>query len=163
MAALKGRCFMSDARHIHVRDEDLELYLLERLETGKTPVLESHLAECDICATKLSSVAFFDQLVELSRKQAISAQAENRREQRISTQDPGILQKINPFSPDRISIQIIDISKGGMQVKTPSPLEPGTMVKVRMKGTIAFGEVRHSRAYGYSFRAGILLYDAFQI
>jgi hypothetical protein len=150
---------MSDIRLMHVRDEDLELYLLERLDEDRKPALESHLAGCRVCATKLSSVTFFDQLIELSRRQAVSSRTENRREPRISTQDSGVLQKINPFSADRLSVQIIDISKGGMQVNAPSSLEPGTMVKVRMKGTIAFGEVRHCRVYGYSYRAGILLYD----
>ncbi len=154
---------MCDARSNHVRDEDLELYLLERLEKGQTPSLESHLAECGVCATKLSSVAFFDQLVELSRKQAASAQIDKRREPRVSTQDPGVLQKINPFSSDRLPIEILDISKGGMKVHVTSALEPGTMVKVRLKSMIAFGEVRHCKMVNHSYHSGIQLYDVFQI
>ena len=153
---------MPDVR-THVRDEELERYFWERLEKGRTLALESHLAECEACATKLSSVAFFDQLVELSRKQAASAQIEKRREPRISTQDPGVLQKINPFSPDRLSIQIVDISKGGMKVNMASALEPGTMVKVRLKSVLVFGEVRHCRTVNNSYHSGIQLYDAFQI
>jgi hypothetical protein len=148
---------------MHVSDEELELYLLERLEKGQTPTLESHLANCRVCATKLSSVAFFDQLVDMSRKQAAAAPTEKRREPRISTEDPGLLQKINPFSPDRVPIQIVDVSKGGMKVKAPNSLEIGTMVKVRLKTVIAFGEVRHCRAVGDSYHAGIQLYDTFRI
>src|SRR5580700_9690527 len=101
---------------MHVSDEELELYLLERLEKSQTRTLEFHLANCGVCATKLSSVTFFDQLVDMSRKQAAFGPTDKRREPRISTDDPGVLQKINPFSPDRMPIQIVDISKGGMRV-----------------------------------------------
>lgn len=145
---------------MHVRDEDLELYLLERLEKSQTPTLESHLASCGVCAAKLSSVAFFDHVVQLSEKQAVSARTEKRREPRTATDDPGLLQRIVPFSPDLLPIRIVDVSKGGMQVSASTSLEPGTMVKVRLKGVIAFGEVRHCRTVGDSYRAGIQLYDA---
>jgi hypothetical protein len=148
---------------MHVRDEDLELYLLERLEKSQTPTLESHLAECKVCAAKLSSVAFFDQFVQLSQKHADSARMEKRREPRIATDDAGVLQTINPFSPHHVHIRILDISKGGMRVSAPNSLERGTMVKVRLKGTISFGVVRHCRAVSGSYQAGIQVYEASRI
>lgn len=148
---------------MHIRDEDLELYLLERLEKGQTPILESHLAECKLCAGKLSSVAFFDQFVQLSQKQADSARTEKRREPRISTDDAGVLQTINPFSPDQVSVRIVDISKGGMRISASISLERGTMLKVRVKGRISFGIVRHCTAVGDSYHAGIQLYEAANI
>jgi hypothetical protein len=151
-----------EAVSMHIRDEDLELYLLERLEQAQTQALESHLAGCGVCAAKLSSVAFFDHVVQLSEKQAFSAREDKRREPRTATDDPGVLQRIVPFSPDRLLIRIIDVSKGGMQVSAPVSLERGTMIKVLLKGLIAFGEVRHCRAVGASYRAGIQLYDALQ-
>jgi hypothetical protein len=148
---------------MHVRDEDLELYLLERLEKTQTPTLESHLAECKVCANKLSSVAFFDRFVQLSQKQVDSARTEKRREARIDTDDAGVLQTINPFSPHRLPVRIMDISKSGMRVSAPISLGPGTMVKVRLKGTICFGVVRHCRAVSGSFQSGIQVYEASHI
>jgi hypothetical protein len=148
---------------MHVRDQDLEMYLLDRLQNGETPKLESHLAECDDCAMRLSSVAFFDQLVELSRKQAVLGGAEKRREPRVATQDSGVLQTITPFSADRLNITVLDISKNGMRVAAPIFMYPGTTVKVRLKSMMAFGDVRYCRRFGYSFHAGIQLYDALQV
>jgi hypothetical protein len=85
---------------MHVGAEDLELYLLDRLEKPTATSLEAHLAECSACAQKLSSAVFFDQLVQLSQRQAAFNGVEKRRERRVSTDDSGVLQTINPFSPD---------------------------------------------------------------
>jgi hypothetical protein len=149
---------------MHARDEDLELYLLERLEKGRASALEFHLSMCGACATKLASATkFLNQLAELRRTHAVFGGTERRREPRISTEDLCVLQSISPFSSDRSRIQILDVSKGGMKVGAPNLLEPGTTVKVRLKGMIAFGEVRYSRAVGGSYHAGIQLHDALQI
>jgi hypothetical protein len=149
---------------MHVRGEDLELYLLERLGEGQILTLESHLAECPSCAGRLASATkFFYQLAELSRKQAIFAGTEKRSEPRISTDDAGVLQKISPFSSNRWRIRILDVSKGGMKVGVLDSLEPGTSVKVRLQATIAFGEVRYCRRVGGSYHAGIQLHNAWQI
>ena len=148
---------------MHVHDQHLEMYLLDRLEGNETSQVESHLDRCAECATRLSSVAFFDQLVELSRRQAVVNGTEKRRDPRVSTEDPGILQRINPFSPERSSVLILDVSKNGMKVGAPVVLFPGTMVKVRMKTMVAFGDVRHCREIGDFYQAGIRLYDTLLI
>jgi hypothetical protein len=149
---------------VHARGEDLELYLLERLEKGQTLTLESHLSECPACAGRLASATrFFNQLAELGRKQAVFGGAEKRSEPRISTDDAGVLQKILPFSPDRLPIRILDVSKGGMKVGVLDSLEPGTSVKVRLQAMIAFGEVRYCRTAGGSYHAGIQLHNTWLV
>jgi hypothetical protein len=145
---------------MHVGAEDLELYLLDRLEKGRAAGLEAHLAGCAPCVQKLSSARFFDQLVELSRKQADFNGVEKRRERRVSTYDAGVLQTINPFSPDRLNVNILDVSKSGMKIGGPMKLVPGGSVKIRVKSMIAFGEVRHCREVGAGYESGILLFDS---
>lgn len=148
---------------MHIREEELEGYLLDRLESSQASSLESHLATCSACARRLSSVGFFDQLVELSRKQTVLKGTEKRREPRLSTKDSAILQTISPFSQNRLNIQILDVSKGGMKVGVPNLLRPGASVKIRLKGRIAFGEVRHCREVGEGYEAGIQLFDALPV
>jgi hypothetical protein len=146
---------------MHVDDEDLERYLLERLEKTRTAVIEAHLADCSACAIRLTSVNLLvHQLTELRRSQMALGSADKRREPRIATNEAGVLQKINPFSPDRLDVRILDVSKEGMRVAGPNSLEPGTSVKVRLRGMIAFGEVRHCRMVGGAYQAGIQLHDA---
>jgi hypothetical protein len=148
---------------MHLGAQDLELYLLDRLEKARATSLEVHLAGCGACAQRLSSVGFFDQLIELSRKQADFNGVEKRRERRVSTNDSGVLQTINPFSPKCLNVNILDISKSGMKIGGPSTLFPGTSVKIRLKGMIAFGEVRHCREVGEGYEAGVQLFDALPI
>jgi hypothetical protein len=143
---------------MHVCDEDLELYLLERLEKDKKSILESHLTGCEPCASRLTSANIFVQeLAEQNRRPPVFGGKEKRSQPRTACDDPGVLQKINPFSSDRENVRILDVSKDGMKVGAPSSLEPGTTVKVRLKSMIAFGEVRYCRAVGEAYHAGIQL------
>jgi hypothetical protein len=148
---------------MHVGAEDLERYLLDRLEKLAATSLEAHLAECSSCAKRLSSAVFFDQLVQLSQRQAAFNGTEKRRERRVSTNDSGILQTINPFSPDRVNVHILDVSKSGMKIGGPTILSPGASVKIRLRAMIAFGQVRHCREIGQGCEAGIQLFDALPI
>jgi hypothetical protein len=70
------------------------------------------------------------------------------------------LQTINPFSPDRLNVNLLDVSKSGMKIGGPTRLLPGGSVKIRLKGMIAFEEVRHCREVGEGYEAGIQLFDA---
>jgi|HubBroStandDraft_1064217.scaffolds.fasta_scaffold499409_1 hypothetical protein len=149
---------------MHVRDEDLELYLMERLEKAQTVTVEAHLSDCSACAIRLNSANILsNQLAELRREQTPFRGVEKRREPRVTTDDAGVLQKINPFSPDRFDVRVLDVSKDGMRVAGPNSLEPGTNVKVRLNDKIAFGEVRHCRVVGGAYHAGIQLHDTFPL
>jgi hypothetical protein len=161
MKALSQR---DDAIPIHACDEDLELYLLDRLHTDHKLTLESHLRGCSACAIKLTSAKLLvTQLAELGREQAVFDGKEKRTQPRRTTDTHGVLQRISPFFPDRVNVRILDVSGDGMRVGAPVSLEPGTTVKVRLKRTIAFGEVRYCRAVGSAYHAGVLLQNDIQI
>jgi hypothetical protein len=149
---------------MHVRDEDLELYLMERLEKAQTATIEAHLTDCSACAVRLRSAdVLSNQLADLPRKQTPFGGVEKRCEPRVTTDEAGVLQKINPFSPDRLNVRVLEVSKGGMRVSGPNSLEPGTNVKVLLNSEIAFGEVRHCRMVGGAYHAGIQLHDTFPL
>jgi hypothetical protein len=145
---------------MHIRDEDFELYLLERLDAEMKAAIEGHLRQCVACAIRVTSVNI---LRESSRAQAMAGGKDKRREQRIPTEGAGVLQRINPFSIDRLDIRILDVSSEGMRIGSPYPLDPGTTVKLRLSTVIAFGEVRHCRLVSGAYQAGIHLHDALQL
>src|SRR5579871_3042687 len=130
---------------VHVHDEDLELYLLGRLPGKQVSAVESHLTDCSSCTSRLSDVAGIAfQLIRLGNRQLGSYEGtEKRREHRIPTDDEGQLQAFSPFSPAKIRVQIVDVSRNGLKVHTPLSMGRGTIVQVRLKEAIILGEVRY--------------------
>jgi hypothetical protein len=146
---------------MHVLDEDIELYLLGRLSSHRLTSVESHLAGCTSCVARLSGMAgIVFRLIRLSRRQLGSyTGAEKRRYHRIPTDDPGHIQMFSPFSPDRIPIRVIDVSRSGLKVRVPQYIPAGTVAQVRVKQAIILGEVRYCVASGEEFDAGIQIQD----
>jgi hypothetical protein len=145
----------------HVSDEDLELYLLARLPSHQLSVVELHLTTCTSCTSKLSDLAGFTfRVLRLSSRQLGGyGGPEKRREHRIPADEPAQMQAFSPFSPAKINVQITDVSRNGLKVRTPQIVDRGTVVQVRIKEAILLGEVRYCIAAGTEFDAGIQIQD----
>ncbi len=87
-------------------------------------------------------------------------EGERRRERRVPSDHPGILQVLKPFSPDIWPTQIIETSRGGLKLLVPEFLPQGTIVQVHLKTTIAIGEVRHCTQIDDGFHIGVKLAEA---
>jgi len=75
------------------------------------------------------------------------------------SKDPGQMRTFSPVSRVKIQIQIIDISRSGLKVRTPQLVFRGTIVQVRVREAIILGEVRYCVAAGTEFDAGIQIQD----
>lgn len=145
----------------HVSDEDLELFFLGRLPSDRLSVVESHLTDCSLCASRLSEVTgIFFGILGLSNRQLGDYEGvEKRREHRIPTGDSGQMQRFSPFSSEKIRVQMMDISRNGLKVRTSQFVGRGTIVQVRVKKAIVLGEVRYCVAAGTEFDTGIQIQD----
>ena len=140
---------MSDLTHI--QDEEITQYVSAGADPGRAPHIRSHILECSRCEKKLvAQVAA--RLAELSSLQ----QAYNNRESREPARDSASLQSLCPLSFERIPVQMVDVSKSGFGVLTPSRLQPGTIVNIRNGTTDAIGTVRYCQTIGDNrYKAGI--------
>jgi hypothetical protein len=137
----------------HIPPENIDFYARRGLSEPKNPEIEAHLADCLLCRSRLAAaVDFARALLPLQREAA-----EMRNANRIPTDAPATLQVLILLSPDHWEVRIRDISKGGMCVLTPKPIERGAQVKVQRGTIVACGEVRYCIAVGEKFQAGILL------
>jgi anti-sigma factor RsiW len=138
---------------MHLRDEDLEPYVLGPLSKDQASTIESHLKECADCR---------DRLAEVSRR-LLPPGGERRRHLRISKDDPASLRVLNPMvSPGpRSEARVINASRGGLTLRVADFLEPGATVHIRLKDTLVFGEVRYCHPVGPVFHVGIQLQDTF--
>jgi anti-sigma factor RsiW len=148
---------------MHVRQNDLELYLSGDLPDAATTEISSHVSACVECSEKLGETrAFLDRLAGLSEQQSANpSPAERRQSQRIPTNDPARVKLLHPTVSEPLPARILDVSKDGMKVELPCALEPGTIVEVLFKRFLAIAEVRYSVQVGEGFHAGVLIQDVF--
>jgi hypothetical protein len=65
----------------------------------------------------------------------------------------------NPASPVRTDIYVLEVSKGGMKLRVPEALEPGTVVQIRLKDAFALAEVRYCIKVGTELHVGVRLQE----
>ena len=144
---------------MHMSEQDTELYVSERLPPDEMSMVESRLSAWGVCRRQLSeSVATLSRPADSVESQKGS---ERRKEERIGTDEAGSVQSIAPFTNDRLEVQILDVSQGGMKLRALKPLDPGMMIKIRLKNVVAFGEVRYCNAARKGFNIGIKIENVF--
>jgi hypothetical protein len=105
--------------------------------------------------------AFLDHLAEVSRLQPRTEGQERRRDARILADELASLTRSNPLYVDRQEIRIINISKRGLKLSIPEPLEIGSIVRLRLKDVIVTVEVRYCLSAGERFHTGVVIQDVF--
>jgi PilZ domain len=146
---------------MHVSEEDLELYFLGRLPSDQLSAVESHLTDCSSCTNRLSNVTgVFLKLLKLkNRHQGNYEGIEKRREHRIPLDSPGQMQAFSPFSPEKFRVQMMDVSRNGLKLRTPQFVARGAMVQVVIEEAIILGEVRYCIPAEGEFDMGIQILD----
>ena len=141
---------------VHLQDQDLELYLLERVPKNNISAMDSHLADCGACDQRLVQEISLLPLSNLDPLGVPGAE-EKRREPRYQTEDAVSLQALSPFSANRHLGKLADVSRSGMKIQTPVRVESGTLIKISLKNVIAFGESRYCVKMGDGFHFGVQL------
>jgi hypothetical protein len=134
-----------------------------QLEAKLISALESHLLECRACREKLSQ-CIASQLILQNLGWSKSESTCERSEPRFSTGASAILQELSPWSVDRRKVEIVDISKNGIGILSPTSVFPGTIVQVRIRATVELAEVRHCSGcgeIGYRYRIALRLRGEF--
>ena len=146
---------------MHVSDADLELFFLGRLPPDQLSVAESHLTDCNSCTSRLSDVLglFLKTLTLNNRHLANYDGTEKRREHRIPCGISGQMQAFSPFAPTKIRVQMTDVSRNGLKVRTTQFVGRGAIVRVLIREAIILGEVRYCVSAGAEFDAGIQILD----
>ena len=143
---------------MHLNENDLDLYLFERLGRARTALVSSHLARCVACAAKLGQTpaALHGRRPHRRRTSKFSGFYPNRRgEPRFPTSVAVTIQLLEPFAKDPLRSRLVDVSKSGMRFAVSEVIRPGTIVKVRAERVFVFGEVRHCSPIAEEFHVGI--------
>jgi hypothetical protein len=130
---------------VHIHEDDLELYLCGRLESGRLSSTEHHLLECKICRLQLSTC--LRQRVAIQVASGLKTDTTQKRsEPRFTTEGEGTLQELHPLSRDRHKVRIVNVSKNGLDILSPKAVLPGTIVQLRINDIVELGNVRYCSA-----------------
>ncbi len=141
---------------MHPSDEDLELHRTGHLSLSQSLTIKSHLSGCKLCESKLQL------LFQLSRWQNGTERQERRQEVRTLVDEPASV-RVLQGSFGSLECQVLDRSKGGLKLLVSKPLEPGTIVQIRLKRTIVMGEVRYCVRVNTAFHVGLKVEDVVRI
>lgn len=84
---------------------------------------------------------------------------ERRQETRFAADRLTLFQVDGSNNRERTSCRILDVSKRGMKVRTQDLLQPGTKIRVTLRGMFAFAQVRYSIPAEEGFDHGIRVYE----
>jgi hypothetical protein len=143
----------------HVYERKYEHPLTGFVRKGRDSVPATHFTGCESSVIRLSKSGDFLCKLALNAKQATYDEGERRHEHRVVTNDPAVLQIVNPFSDECSGVRIVDVSNNGLGLYTPKAVMPGSLLKLRMKDYLAFGEARHCRPAKEGFFVGVQLHD----
>ena len=139
----------------HIRLEELTLYAQGTL--GHATEIEPHLAGCEVCRETLSRCIGLPLNLHSAREKK-STHDPKRSEPRFATSDSATVQTLNPLSFDRLPVEVIDVSKNGVGIRSATPFYPGTVVQIRVRKEVQTGEVRHCTPQGdHAYRIGMRL------
>lgn len=143
----------------HVLPRDLEAYLTRLFPTEEDSVVEGHLSKCKRCVDRLTHWDDFSS--SLHEIPGIpDGYKEKRRNPRFATNSSAVLQVLNPFSVGHLEIYIADVCNDGMRLKVPIAVQRGSLVKVRIKKYLFFGEAGYCEPSSDSFfHVGIKLHE----
>jgi len=138
----------------HVRDDDVELYVLGRLTADVADAIDDHVRHCGKCCDAIQAAA--SSLSTRNRALRKGRNDEERRlESRTLTEEAGLLQVLQPLSLKRLAVTISNASGKGLGLRVAEHLDAGGLVQIRTRHAVLLAEVRYCIKAGGEFLAGV--------
>jgi hypothetical protein len=123
-------------------------------EQSRVPAIEGEGAE--------GPAEFAARLAQLGRRQRQGGPPVGRRRGlRKAIDTPATMKILNPMSPGRLEIRVLETSTHGLRLRVPKFLSPGTAIQIRLKDSVTLAEVRYCRPTGAEFYVGVWVQDVF--
>jgi hypothetical protein len=130
----------------HSSIRDLEQYVDGLLSDEESASVRSHLEGCAECQVRLADIA-------------LPQDSERRGEPRATVSQPGRLKLLDPLTSvgPAHDVEVIEVSTGGLKIRTPRQLIAKALVQIRFEGKSVLGVVRYCVKTESAYEAGIEL------
>lgn len=85
--------------------------------------------------------------------------AERRAWARFPTNDAARMRVVKPLGQKAAEIRVLDVSQGGLKLRVPANLQPGTIIQIELENAAMLAEVRYCARAELGFIAGVQLQD----
>jgi hypothetical protein len=142
---------------VHLSEDQLQRYLVRDLAEPGADEVKSHLEECGDCRFRLA-----EQLVTAGRTrfQQLYSGEERRQAPRRPVNCRASLQMLSPLVLERSEVQVLNVSRSGLMIRTSRPLSFGVIVQLRIQNRFIMGEVRYCLRNDEGVCAGIQIQDS---
>ncbi len=73
------------------------------------------------------------------------------------TDDAAWMKVVQPPGAKGAEVRVLDVSQGGLKLRVPANLPPGTIVQIDLEGSVMLAEVRYCVRAELGFHAGVQL------
>jgi len=128
----------------HVHDEDLERFVLNKVDEDERERITRHIHDCEECRGRLEDARWFAfHLKRAIRKQGDSLPEDRRKESRLEITEAAKVKVLQPPEFTAVECKVIDVSSSGLRLRAPHPIFRGAYVDVKVEGAAIFGMVRY--------------------
>jgi hypothetical protein len=103
------------------------------------------------------------QFANLGISPAIAARFDRRVEPRYPSLDEAIMVVASAPDKRRAIVRLLDVSKNGMRILTPRPLDLGEILQLRLSKTLILGIVRNCKERKEGFGVGLEFINVYVI
>jgi hypothetical protein len=87
----------------------------------------------------------------------VATEDDRRSWARFPTDDAARMKVLKPLGAKAAEVRILDVSQGGLKLRVPTMLQPGSIVQVDLRSGVLVAEVRYCVRARLGFHAGIQL------
>jgi anti-sigma factor RsiW len=127
---------------MHISEQQLYLFVQDKLPPDELLQIEDHLITCEACAIALADFLASEQVLE------------RRRHERLACDIEAHIYVLSPAEL-RTECRVVETSEGGLKVRLPRALLLGSLVQIRTAHAIYMGEVRHCQNTTAGFEVGV--------
>lgn len=93
--------------------------------------------------------------IETSSRKAHFGRMDRRVEGRIACEGDTIIDILSPQPKNGVQARIIDVGEASLKLSLPFFLSPGSLLRIHMTESVAYGEARYCTAEGAEYYVGV--------
>jgi hypothetical protein len=134
---------------MHPDEATFESYIWGTIDGPERKALETHVAGCAHCMQRLDAYA------DAASTPRAGTGADRRTEPRFSFHASAFINLLEPTMPERLPAEVVEVSRGGLKLRTVQFILPGALIMLRVGTEHLFGEVRYCVPSGSDFQVGV--------
>src|SRR5262249_33567767 len=93
--------------------------------------------------------------IPTSSRKAHFGRIDRRSEHRIACEGDTVIDVLSPKPKSSVQARIIDVGEASLRLSVPFRMSPGSLLRIHMTDSIAYGEARYCTSEGAEYYVGV--------